>query len=305
MNPADYALWALWIGTFSARQDEFVVDSNRTVKEELTPYVAQAAWDHHSSVSGFLSSSSPGTGNGKKVTHVAAVDVDTDWFDVQKIASVLIEHGIKYLLVRSRRGGHIWVWVVGDGTHGTTKHWPVPAATVRRALIAAVTLAVEDPSKIEVFPKPGPSGGALRMPLFHHPKDGVVYPVVDVLTNVTDRLTAYNLTLDRITPYERFYALAGPLPDQTTMAPVPGPLRASTGLLLPAGPSVSALLQSLGIGNAQPGHSVRCPWHEDKHASLSILADDQRAICKVSSCPAHNGGRGVGSLALRRMLEGR
>jgi hypothetical protein len=303
VNPADYALWALWIGTFSARQDEYVVDSNRTIKEPLTPEVAQAAWDHQSSVSGFLSSLNPDTG--KRVTHVAAIDVDTDWADVEKVCVMLASHGIRALVVRSRRGGHIWTWPVGDGSHDTTKHWPVPAATVRRALTAAVKLAVDDASKIEVFPKAGPSGGALRMPLFPHPKDNVLYPVIDGQAEVTDRLVAYHLTIDRTTPYEAFYALAGPPPDQTTMTPVPGPLRASTGLVLPSGPSVSALLQGLGISNAQPGHSVRCPWHEDKHASLSILADDQRAICKAPSCPANNGGRGVGSLALRRMLEGR
>lgn len=48
--------------------------------------------------------------------------------------------------------------------------------------------------------------------------------------------------------------------------------------------SVSDALLALGVVNARPGRTVRCPRHEDMHASLSILRDDRRAICKSASC---------------------
>lgn len=55
--------------------------------------------------------------------------------------------------------------------------------------------------------------------------------------------------------------------------------------------SVSDALIARGVLNARPGRTVRCPAHDDLHASLSILQDDRRAICKSSSCPWS--GRGV------------
>jgi hypothetical protein len=55
--------------------------------------------------------------------------------------------------------------------------------------------------------------------------------------------------------------------------------------------SVSDALAARGITNARPGRTVRCPNHEDRSASLSILRDDQRAICKAASCEWS--GRGV------------
>jgi len=54
--------------------------------------------------------------------------------------------------------------------------------------------------------------------------------------------------------------------------------------------SVSAALIARGVQNARPGRTVRCPQHEDRAASLSILADDKRAICKAA---CEWSGRGV------------
>ena len=55
--------------------------------------------------------------------------------------------------------------------------------------------------------------------------------------------------------------------------------------------SVSDALIARGVIKARPGRTVRCPAHDDKHASLSILKDDMRAVCKSASCPWS--GRGV------------
>jgi hypothetical protein len=55
--------------------------------------------------------------------------------------------------------------------------------------------------------------------------------------------------------------------------------------------SVCDALVTAGVLNARPGRTVRCPRHEDRSASLSILRDDRRAICKAASCEWS--GRGV------------
>ena len=55
--------------------------------------------------------------------------------------------------------------------------------------------------------------------------------------------------------------------------------------------SVSDALIARGILNAKPGRTVRCPAHDDRHASLSVLRDDRRAICKSGGCLW--AGRGV------------
>lgn len=51
------------------------------------------------------------------------------------------------------------------------------------------------------------------------------------------------------------------------------------------------LRRDFGI-EARPGRAIRCPWHEDRSPSLSILRDDRRAFCHAPTCWAHNGGQG-------------
>jgi hypothetical protein len=55
--------------------------------------------------------------------------------------------------------------------------------------------------------------------------------------------------------------------------------------------SVSDALIARGVLNAKPGRTVRCPAHDDRHASLSVLRDDRRAVCKSGGCLW--AGRGV------------
>jgi hypothetical protein len=300
VTPAEHALWELWIGAFSARTDAYVLNSGVTVKEPLTAPVCEAALHDGHSISGYLARSEGGV----MVTNVAAVDVDTDFLEAQLISAYMWEQQIPNLTVKSRRGGHIWVWTQDE------QYMPVKASVVRRALTNLVALSlpnlIDSLPHIEVFPKPRGTG-ALRMPLFKHPKDGVVYPVIDRSGKESiDRQQVYDLISppEFWTPFKTLQRHAGDQPYAETLTPVPEALRPSYGVSVPAGMTVSATLQSIGITNAQPGHSVRCPWHTDKHASLSILADDMRAICKAPECPAHNNGRGVGSLAMRRLLTG-
>jgi hypothetical protein len=196
---------------------------------------------------------------------------------------------------------------------------PVPASRLRKGLQAAVDLAVpsvtctecppERPAHVtrahvDVFPKRSASpmgAGALRMPLFEHPKTKRVYPVLAPDgTEVTDRLAAYELTIPLDTPYEALYALGGMRTPPKAYPTDLGRLRRSTAIV--EGPGVVAILSAMGVGGTlAPGRNVRCPFHEDKHASLSIAKDDQRVWCKAPTCPAYNGGRGLGSLALGKL----
>jgi hypothetical protein len=316
MTPAEYVLWDLWITTFAATKAAFVVDSNRTITEyQLTPEMCAQAEATGHSISGFMAA--PWEDHGMHTT-VGAIDVDTTIGDARSVRDFLEASGVRTLMVRSRRGAHLWVWTVGDGKHQTEKYMPVPASRLRKGLQTAVDLAVpsvtctECPpdrpahvtrAHIDVFPKRSASpmgAGALRMPLFKHPKTKRVYPVLAPDgTEVIDRLAAYNLTLPLDTPYEALYALGGmrtpPKPYPTAL----GRLRLRTAT--PEGPGVVAILASMGVDRVVPGRNVRCPFHDDRHASLSIAKDDQRVWCKAPACPAYNGGRGLGSLALAKM----
>lgn len=64
--------------------------------------------------------------------------------------------------------------------------------------------------------------------------------------------------------------------------------------------SVSDALLALGVANARPGRTVRCPMHADRHASLSILRDDARVVCKSASCEW--AGRGAWAPDIRALV---
>ncbi len=71
--------------------------------------------------------------------------------------------------------------------------------------------------------------------------------------------------------------------------PLP-PSRPSRRDLVDTGSVSAALIAAYGV-NARPGYSCRCPMHDDRHASLSVLGDDLRAKCHAGACPWS--GRGV------------
>jgi DNA primase len=55
---------------------------------------------------------------------------------------------------------------------------------------------------------------------------------------------------------------------------------------------------------ARPGRAVRCPFHDDRHPSLSILTDDRRAYCHAPSCWAHGSGQGRDAWDLAHAVTG-
>jgi hypothetical protein len=80
------------------------------------------------------------------------------------------------------------------------------------------------------------------------------------------------------------------LVDGWAVAPTPAPAKPLT-IHIPAGGrddltnfSVSAaLIERYGL-RAVPGKNTRCPMHDDRNASLSVLKDDLRAICHSPTC---------------------
>jgi hypothetical protein len=54
---------------------------------------------------------------------------------------------------------------------------------------------------------------------------------------------------------------------------------------------------------AVPGRDVRCAFHDDRHPSLSVLADDRRVYCHAPGCWAHNAGQGRDAWDLAHALD--
>jgi len=322
VKAVEYAALDLMLGSFAARHDAYVQNSRAHVNAPLTPEVAALAFKQGHSLSGYMAVPrvydkwhplEPAV----MMTHVGAIDFDLDGDkEARDVRAFLAEQDIPSLLVGSRRGAHLWVITNGDVTG------MVPAHVMRRALHAAVHLCVKTTSlphdmdesemdeHIEVFPKNSDKDwgvGALRMPLFKHPKTGVRYPAYDPFDDreVTSIVSLVNLMADlqMETSYNALRRLAG-------ADPVPAPYPTRTGLEKPVYaatgdvPRVSDLLIGYG-GRAKPGHSVRCPFHDDRKASLSISADDERVWCKSPTCDMHNNGIGMGSIDLQRYLDDR
>ena len=289
----------LFIDLFSAHREAYVLDSGEHVNQPLTVDVVLWAWREGHAISGYTAHlDDPET----TTTVVGVVDLDEGGLDEgKKVREVLRQHGIPSLLVASRRGCHVWTW------HHDEDYHPMPAPVVHRALTHAVSLAGLEGPKAEVFPKPSTSRfgcGAVRMPLFRHPKTGLVYPAYSMeneevtkvpdLINVVADYTAPHAAVDRLAK-EHKAPVRYPHPPMAFMTP-----RARFS----GAPGVSEQLQAMGV-QARPGHTTRCPFHGDQHGSLSVSLDDERAWCKAPHCDLYNDGRGMGSYVLSQYISQR
>jgi len=304
VNVHEYAVMDLYLGSFAARHDAYVKDSRAHINEELTPSVAHKAMQSGHAISGYTARWVDWEDERHCLTHIGAIDFDMqDGMEhARKMRKNLMDDwSIPSLLVGSRRGAHLWVT-----TH--FKGGMVPAGVMRVGLSNMVAMMDLDPAKAEVFPKQSDADwgvGALRMPLMRHPKTGVRYSAHDMEDREVNRisdLVGVMADLMNDTSLNDLYRLAKAVPVQQTY-PVPqGPYR-KPSVATGDADTVSVLLSRHFGVQPNPGHSVKCPFHDDRHASLQVAKDDERCWCKSPTCEMYNDGRGYGSIELARYLE--
>lgn len=290
---ADY-----YISTFAARSDDYVRWAGTWMRagEPLTGQKVIEAFATKVGVSGYMMTTA-------NTTHVCAVDFDSDdgWDLARRLRDVMDSHNAFSYIEPSRRGAHLW----------SVLDRQLPARTVRRALrgFLAEALIAETP-KVEIRPghdeiKPDGYGSPLRLPTMPHPKTGKRYP----LCGPDDKPlggTLYDILMKiEWADTGAFEAMAAKTPMKVTELDAsyrpPKPK-------WPDGPSesASALLMALwGVQRAAAGRSIRCPAHDDKMPSLSILVDDTRVICKSPGCLLNNNDHGRGTAELRKLAPRR
>ena len=293
MTPNERAIAECYVALFSARDDDFVYWTGDTwVRrgEPLTAEVIAAAFSGGPSVSGYTVAP-----DGR--THVCCLDFDSDdGMDLaRRVRAAMAARGATGHVEVSRRGAHLWVLLDRE----------LPARTVRRALTAFLNEAgVEITPKVEFRPvsdeiKAGGYGAPIRLPTMPHPKTGRRYPMLAADdTPLSPRLDQMLLAIDD-SPAWVFEAMADTLRPSIKDV-VSGDRKPYLGPSVEG--SASDILRRLwGVPNARPGHSVRCPAHDDNAPSLSILADDQRALCKAPHCILCHDGKGRGTYELTIM----
>ena len=237
-------------------------------------------------------------------THVLAVDFDREdgWDLGLRLARIIDADGGHAYVERSRRGCHVWA---------TSE--VLPGDTVRRALrywLGRVDPEAARDPKCEIMPMavqrgPDTVGHSLRLPMMPHQRTGQRFPLCDSDGKPLGHTLGETMMAVWDTPAEvvRAAAAKGPLPP---LGPPPPSLRYPLGLPDREDVSASELLAAVwGVVNARPGHAVRCPKHDDRSPSLSIVRDDQRVFCKSPECEWYGDGRGIGSLQLRREAQAR
>lgn len=284
----------VYAATFAARTDAYTRwngDHWQAVREPLTAGAVIRAFEERQPLSGY-------TVGPDNTTHVAALDFDVEDGEALafRVTRMMWANGAPAFVERSRRGAHVW----------SVLDRPLSAIVVRRALRAFLQFAEIAPDpKIEL--RPGSDrlsedglGFALRMPTMHHPLTGKRYPMLDPESggSIGNSLAEILLAFD-LAPSGAFELAAEqwvPAVDPRTIPSSYRRPKAHTD-----GPSVVELLADMGI-RAVPGRAVKCPFHDDRHPSLSIARDEERVFCKSAECEASNGGRGLGSNQLAALI---
>lgn len=284
----------------------------RPVREPLTADVVLAGLSGKGpSISGYMIA--PGS-----VSHVLAYDLDTDdgLEQAYRLALWMKGEGLPAYVETSRRGAHLWCLL--DEV--------LPAVLIRSAAKALLQGAGLPDTDEHIEIRPGSDhvdarwkksidtktgfitltvsgtglGHALRLPMMIHPKTGVPGRMFDASGESIGRTVSevmLGLEMAR-SSLLRDWAERWRRPPTTHIPSDYRPTRE-----YPEDTStVSEILASLwGVPNARPGRSVKCPAHEDKVASLSILRDDKRVICKAGACVLNNDDHGRGTYELRKM----
>lgn len=223
---------------------------------------------------------------------VLAVDADAadGWEVILAIARILLANGIRCAVERSRRGGHLWI--VSDV--------PLPARVIRHAVEVAILLSGHHPDdpKIEVRPdkdeKLSPYGGKqLRGPMMPHRDTGEAWPLLDPST-------LEPLGADWCEAVERFpvadpdalsrlaSAWQPPADEQRrdrrpNRRPYAGPSKVAA---FNAAVTIWDVLENWypGLLRGRAARHARCPFHDDRHASLSIYAGGTKVKCHAAGC---------------------
>ncbi len=222
-------------------------------------------------------------------THVLAVDVDADeWSGVKAIVSALLAAGVACYPEHSRRGGHIWI-VASEA---------VPAIVGRRALLAAIEAAGLDPTdkRIELRPNTDRAtsayaGGSLRAPWMAHPATHERFGLLDPPTGAPlhSKVAGALLALELADPA----AIASLAERHVPRTPPQRSIRHDHRDDRDNDGGICAVLaERFGLA-VRPGQSIRCPFHPDRNPSMKIAADDRRAWCHATTCPAYEDGRGI------------
>ena len=318
MNRTEARLMHEYLSAFAARHDAYVKDSRAHIDSPLDLEVAYAALRGKFSVSGYMARWVEAKALHPRMpdkryclTHIGAIDFDMEnGFDLARAVRTTVKsRGVGSLLVESRRGAHLWFTTVAHDTADDSITGMAPADIIRRALLGALALTGIDDPKAEVFPKKSRSDwgvGALRMPLMKHPKNGQRYPAYSHIDDTTiDRVGPLIKEMEAIQVvsfFPSFVDLADLAPKKMPYPAPRGPRRRKPKARPGDNPTVTQLLSDLGA-HFDPGRSVRCPFHDDRHASLQIAKDDERIWCKNGECEAYNEGRGIGSIELARLLK--
>jgi hypothetical protein len=240
---------------------------------------------------------------------IAALDIDRD--DGHQLGVKVLKHltklgGIGYI-EGSRRGCHVWIPMSERR----------PAIMVRRALralCAEAGLPMDKKRKSEWVPelnielRPGSDrirdggvGHCIRMPTMPHQRTGTRYALFGSDgSRLPPKLTGMMLELDAC-PVDILdeAALRAPAPPVTSQ---PMDLRYPYGQPETVDSASHLLIELWGADpRAAPGKLIKCPAHDDEHPSLSILRDDERAICRSPSCILSNDDHGRGLWELRNM----
>lgn len=281
----------LYAATFAGRTDAYSVwtgDAWWAKRNELTPEIVANAFLTNIPISGYVLGSD-------NMTHVAALDIDREdgWELGREVCKQLTRLGGIGYLEASRRGCHIWI-VLPERR---------PGILIRRALVALCAEAglPVDP-KIELRPgsdriaEEGGLGHCLRLPTMPHQRTGQRYALFssDTGTQLPGKVPDMMLEIEwcPVLVIDRL-AERAPLPK---LGPPPRGLRHAYGDPIADEQSASQILREVwGALNAAPGKAIKCPAHDDEHPSLSILKDDQRAICRSPSCILNNNDRGRGT----------
>lgn len=274
------------------------------------------------------------------LSHVFAIDFDTETGAAQanRLGDAMAKAGVPAYVEGSRRGAHLWAvcldpiparvirrairtWLQDAGFGGCPGAGMAPAPHPRTGNPAcpACGAGTEKPRvplhpdpKIELRPtsdeiypdeqgRPG-LGTCLRMPMMPHPKTGKRYVLAGVGgEKLGDSVGEILLALELADPKLVEDAAARWVPPKIGKDDVPRRYTTKREPL-PDNDSASDILRDLwGAQNARPGKAIKCPAHDDREPSLSILRDDQRAICRGGGCILNNNGRGRGTMELRKL----